>query len=196
MPALIPTEYAARVEWIGVNPDRDAMLRTASLDKAFLAFGGIGSESRGGTTRPSCSRVISQYPRGTKIRNARELSVICMDELAIIAQNMGIDAIDPAHIGASVALRGIPDFSHIPPGSRLINDAGASMVIDMQNRPCHLPVAELKPHHGDAAKGFKAAAKGLRGVTAAVEAEGMLYLGDELRLHIPDQRAWHPESDA
>ena len=39
-------------------------------------------------------------------------------------------------------------------------------------------------------KGFKTAAAGKRGVTAWVEREGTLRLGDEVRLHIPAQRAW------
>ena len=47
-------------------------------------------------------------------------------------------------------------------------------------------------HHGDAGKGFKAAAKGRRGVTAWVERPGALVVGDRLRLHIPDQPAWAP----
>ncbi len=33
-------------------------------------------------------------------------------------------------------------------------------------------------------------ATGRRGVTAWVEREGALVLGDHLRLHIPDQPAW------
>jgi hypothetical protein len=37
---------------------------------------------------------------------------------------------------------------------------------------------------------FKPAAKGLRGVTAWVEREGLFRIGDAITLHIPDQRAW------
>jgi hypothetical protein len=39
-------------------------------------------------------------------------------------------------------------------------------------------------------KGFKRAAAGKRGVTAWVEREGILRLGDTVRLHIPAQRSW------
>ena len=39
-------------------------------------------------------------------------------------------------------------------------------------------------------KGFKAAAAGKRGVTAWVEREGVLRLGDVVTLHVPAQRAW------
>ena len=60
----------------------------------------------------------------------------------------------------------------------------------MENRPCNFPAREIEkdePGHG---KAFKAAAKGRRGVTAWVEREGRLSIGDTLRLHVPDQRPW------
>jgi len=39
-------------------------------------------------------------------------------------------------------------------------------------------------------KAFKSASQGRRGVTAWVEREGVLRLGDVMRLHIPDQPVW------
>ncbi|MEM6942014.1 MAG: hypothetical protein AAF509_18060 [Pseudomonadota bacterium] len=39
-------------------------------------------------------------------------------------------------------------------------------------------------------------AEGRRGVTAWVEREGMLRVGDTLRLHVPGQRAWQPFASA
>ena len=45
------------------------------------------------------------------------------------------------------------------------------------------------PGHGAAVKG---AANNRRGVTAWVEREGTLTLGERMRLHIPDQRPWAP----
>jgi hypothetical protein len=84
----------------------------------------------------------------------------------------------------------LPDFTHLPPSSRLQFDGGATLVVDMENRPCQLPakgIEERFPGHG--AK-FKAAAKGRRGVTAWVEREGVLRVGMGVTLHVPDQRAW------
>ena len=114
-----------------------------------------------GLTRPSCSRVLSQYERGTEIRNVRQLSLVSEEELSAIADEMGIAQLDPSWIGASV-VRGIPDFSHVPP-STVANEAGTTLTIDMQNRPCHLPWRKLRwitPMR----QGFKAAAWGRRGV--------------------------------
>ncbi len=47
-----------------------------------------------------------------------------------------------------------------------------------------------------AGRRFKAAAEGLRGVTAWVEREGPIAVGDALRLFVPDQRAWQGLRDS
>ena len=194
MPALKPTDYFGEIIWLGQVGNRDAGLRSTSAQSLSLGFSGPAGETHGGLTRPSCSRVLLQYERGTEIRNVRQLSIVSEEDLSGIADEMGIAHLDPSWIGASVVLRGIPDFSHVPPSSRLQNDAGTTLTIDMQNRPCHLPVAEIKVDHPNEAKGFKAAAWGRRGVTAWVEREGQLGVGDQLRLHVPDQRAWLEQS--
>lgn len=194
MPALKPTDYYGQIVWLGAVTNRDAGLRSTSSKSLDLSFAGPVGEIHGGMTRPSCSRVLSQHPRGTSIRNVRQLSIVSEEELAEIAKLMNIPNLDPSMIGASVVVRGIPDFSHIPPSSRLQNAAGTTLAIDMQNRPCNLPVAEIKISYPDHAKGFKAAAQGKRGVTACVEREGTLNIGDQLRLHIPDQRGWALQS--
>ena len=196
MPALIPTDYTARVTWLGHNADRDAALETAPLDEMPLTFAGYAAESRAGLTRPSDSRVLDQYPRGTEIRNVRQLSILSAEDLAAIAAEMGIDMLHPAWVGASMVVEGIPDFSHIPPSSRLQCEAtGTTLTVDMENRPCMLPAPVIEKSHPGRGKAFKAAAQGRRGVTAWVEREGVIRLGATLRLHVPDQPAW-PHLDA
>ena len=192
MPALAPTEITGTVTWIGYVPDRDASLRSTTLDEVALTYAGISGESHGGLTRPSCSRVVSQHPKGTDIRNVRQLSVVSAEELAEIAADCGLEALDPALIGASLVISGIPDFTHLPPSSRLQMPDGATLVVDMENRPCHLPAKPINADHPGAGDKFKAAAKGKRGVTAWVEREGAMRVGDVVRLHVPDQRAWRP----
>ena len=192
MPALSPTKITGEVVWIGHVPDRDASLRSKATESAELTYAGIPGEVHGGLTRPSCSRVKSQYPRNTEIRNVRQLSVVSAEELAAIAADCGLATLDPALIGASLVISGIPDFSHLPPSSRLQFPDGSAIVVDMQNRPCHLPAKVINADHPGAGDKFKAAAKGKRGVTAWVEREGKMHLGDTVQLHIPDQRAWAP----
>lgn len=193
MPALIPTDFTATVTWLGLVPHRDeSEIETHPLEEMPLTFAGMEGEVHAGLTRASCGRVTSQYRRGTEIRNTRQLSLVSADEVARIARSLDLETIDPKWLGASVVLDGIPDFSHVPPSSRLQSEDGVTLTVDMQNRPCQYPamtIERAQPGHG---KAFKAKAKGLRGVTAWVEREGVLRLGARLRLHIPDQRPWLP----
>lgn len=193
MPALKPTDMTATVTWLGaiMDDDRTAMM-AQSYDRIDLTFAGVEGAFHAGLTRPSCSRVTAQYPKGTDIRNERQLSIVSEEELALIAADMGVNRIDPARIGATMVIRGIPDFTHVPPSSRLQAPSGATVVVDMENRPCIFPAKSLDVVHPGKGKAFKPAAKGRRGVTAWVAAQGAVAVGDTLTLHIPDQRAWAP----
>ena len=190
MPALVATEFVGEVTWLGCVTNREADLASAGRSQVFASFAGAAQEDHAGLTRASCSRVTTQYPKGTEIRNTRQFSVVSAEELATIAENMGIERLDPSWIGASVVISGLPDFTHLPPSSRLQFASGATLVVDMLNRPCHLPVPVIDRYLPGEGRKFKAAAKGLRGVTAWVEREGELRVGDGVDLHIPGQRAW------
>lgn len=190
MAALIDTGLMASITWLGHVPDRSAALEARALTEMALRFSGPEGEAHGGLTRASCSRVKALYPRGTEIRNTRQLSVISTEELAQIAADMGLEALDPALLGASMVISGLPDVSHLPPSSRLLADSGAALVVDMENRPCVLPARSIENRHPGFGARFKRAATGRRGVTAWVEAEGRVALGDRLRLFIPDQPVW------
>jgi len=192
MPALAPTDITGEVVWIGHVPDRDASLRSITAQSAQLTYAGIPGEAHGGLTRPACVRVRSQHSKGTEIRNVRQLSVMSAEDLTEIAADCDLAEFDPAHIGASLVIAGIPDFTHLPPSSRLQFPDGSAIVIDMENRPCHLPAKIINADFPGAGDKFKTAAVGKRGVTAWVEREGHIQVGDKVRLHVPDQRAWRP----
>ncbi len=191
MPALEPTELTGTITWLGRVPHRDAArIEAEPLDRMILGFEGLVGEHHAGLTRASCSRVLSQYPRGTEIRNVRQLSVLCQGDLDAIARDLRLEALDPAWLGASVVVQGLPDFSFLPPSARLQADDGPTLVVDMQNLPCKFPemtIEAARPGHG---RGFRAAAEGRRGITAWVERPGTLRVGQALRLHVPGQRAW------
>lgn len=192
MPALLPTDHVATITWLGRVPGRAAGLASVPLDVLAASFAGIEGEAHSGLTRPACVRVSAQYPAGTEIRNVRQLSILSAEEIATVAAKMGVESLDPAWLGASMVLEGISDFSHVPPSSRLQTETGATLVVDMENRPCIYPGRVIEAALPGTGAAFKAAAKGLRGVTAWVEREGMFRIGDRVRLHIPDQPAWRP----
>ncbi len=191
MPALKPTEFYGEITYLGRVARRDESLRSDPLQEVLATWAGVEGEEHSGINRPSCSRVTAQHPRGTTIRNVRQFSIISAEELSEIATKMGVDRVAPEWVGASICLSGLPDLTHLPPSSRLQSETGTTLVIDMENRPCTLPIVEIaREYPEEKARRFKAAANGLRGVTAWVEREGPLRLGEALRLHIPDQRIW------
>ena len=192
MSALIPTDYTARVVWLGFQPvPVEKLVITAQpVDVMPLGFAGFEGEVHAGLTRPSCSRVTKQHPKNTTIRNVRQLCVVSAEEMAEVARTMGLERMDYAWVGASLVLEGIPDLTHLPPSSRLQGPDGVTLVVDMENLPCQEPAVTIDKALPGQGKGFKRAAAGKRGVTAWVEREGVLRLGDVVTLHIPAQRAW------
>ncbi len=190
MPALMPTQYYGEIVWLGFVQDRAAALESRPVDQIEALFSGPVGEDHGGLTRLSDSRVLSQYARNTVIRNTRQFSILGAEDLDAIAAEMGLSQLDPALLGATMVIRGIPDFTHLPPSSRLTCAGGASLVVDMENRPCTLPARPIENQHQGFGAKFKPAAMARRGVTAWVECEGILKVGMQLQLHIPDQPVW------
>ncbi len=191
MPVLIDSGYTGTVVWLGQACGKSSR-RAEAHERLNLGFHGLSGERHEGENRHSCLRVKNLYPTGTEIRNVRQLSILSEEELAQIAAEIELDTLDPGLLGANLILSGIPDFTHVPPSSRLQAPDGATLTIDMENRPCVFPGREIEqdaPGHGT---GFKPAAKGRRGVTAWVERPGELKIGDALTLFVPDQRAWAP----
>lgn len=192
MPALVPSDHQGTVTWLGLVPTDAPGVASVPQAALRLGFDGVAGDRHQGLTRPSCSRVTGQHPRGTEIRNTRQLAIVAAEDLAAIASGIGLASLDPGWLGSTVVLAGIPDLSYLPPGSRLQGPDGVTLVVDMENLPCVLPGREIEAVHPGLGRRFKAAAKGRRGLTAWVERPGTLQLGASLRLHLPAQRGWHP----
>ena len=190
MPVLKPTDFVGRITWLGLVRDRSAQLEAEAVAELTASFAGPVGEDHGGLTRPSCSRVVAQYPKGTTIRNTRQFTILSVEELAATAAKMGLDHLDPALVGATMVIEGIPDLTHLPPASRLQVADGATLVVDIENRSCQLPAKPIEARHAGFGAKYKSAAAGRRGLTAWVEREGVFRLGDAIRLHIPDQPVW------
>ncbi|MEO1613193.1 MAG: sulfurase [Pseudomonadota bacterium] len=189
---LRPTEFYGRVTYLGVVLDREVTLRSEPREQLELTYEGPVGECHGGLTRPSCSRVKLQYPKGTEIANARQLSMLSVEELAAVSEAMGIDGIEPEWTGANIIFEGIPDFTQIPPSSRLIFENGASLVSDMENGPCKFVGQEIEREYPGKGLAFPKLAMNRRGVCGWVERTGVIEVGMTARLHIPPQRIWSP----
>jgi MOSC domain-containing protein YiiM len=180
----------ARTEVILVNSTPDEDLSSSRVTSVEVSYAGLAGESHSGLVRSSCVRVRHQYSQGTEIRNTRQISIISIEELVVIADNMGIAELKPEWLGANLVVSGIPNFSQIPPSTRMIFGGGASLVVDLENSPCKYPGEIIERHQPGFGNLFANAAVGRRGVTAWVEREGQINTADSINLYIPPQRIY------
>lgn len=188
MPALLrKLQFQGKVETVLAGADRGAGLEKAETPVLTLAFAGIAGDCHGGLTRASDSRTLQLYRRDTEIRNVRQATIVSQEELAEVAQSLGIPALKPEWIGANLVLSGIPGFTLLPPSTRLKFASGAVLVVDMENHPCSQIAEVVGRHHPDQQFKLVAAAMHKRGVTAWVEREGTVAPGDEVTVWLPAQ---------
>jgi hypothetical protein len=165
--------------------------QTRPVDELRLGFDGISGDFHAGPTRRSGGRE-PWYPRGTEMRNERQLSIVAADELAIIAERMGLAEIKPEWIGANLVIEGVPTLSMLPAGTLLFFKSGVTIKVDAQNGPCRIAGRSIAENAGmaDVEAGallFPKAAKRLRGVVAWVEKPGTIKAGEEMSVRVPEQ---------
>ncbi|MFT4129790.1 MOSC domain-containing protein [Labrys sp. (in: a-proteobacteria)] len=162
------------------------------LAELVLTHEGIPGDRHAGFLRPADVRV-PWFERNAPIHNERQVSIVSMEELAVIAGNLGVERVEPEWLGANLAVGGVPDFSFLPRGSRLFFPSGAVLAVMGQNDPCRIAGAEVERHligQEGLALRFAAAAKRLRGVVATVDRPGSIRSGETFKLRVPEQWIW------
>ena len=193
MTALVATEYSAQIVWLGVITQRKSVeLQTEARSFIKIDWNGVLGSAHSGRTRFSDVRVSQQHDKGTEISNVRQLSIVSQEDIEQISAGMCMGQFDPSWLGANLVVSGLPDFSHLPPSSRLQSVNGTTLIVDMQNHPCHQIGKTIDLDFPGKGRDFTHHAKGRRGITAWVERPGQLNLGDTLKLHCPEQRNWQP----
>lgn len=149
-----------------------------------IDFEGVIGDRHRGYTRPADARV-PHYPRGTPIRNSRQLSIVSVEELREIAATLQLPALPGAWLGANLVIEGILHLTRIPPGSRLFFPSGAALAVEGENLPCTGPgkvIAAQYPDRDGLATQFPKAALHLRGLVAWVERPGTIHAGDRMEI--------------
>lgn len=164
---------------------------TEAVAELALGFGGIADDVHAGQTRRSGGRE-PWYPRGTEIRNERQLTLVAADELAEVAGRMGLAEVRPEWIGANVVVDGVQNLSMLPASTLLLFKGGVTLKVDGQNHPCRLAGRSVAERAGMAdieagALAFPKAAKRLSGLVAWVEKPGTMLDGEEISVRVPEQ---------
>lgn len=161
---------------------------TVPCEALELTFDGIEGDRHGGRTRRSGGRE-PWYPRGTVMVNERQLSILSVEELALIASRMELAALPAGWIGGNVVTEGIPSLSLLPPRTRLVFESGAVLRVDGYNSPCRAAgrkIAENAPEREGLDLLFPKTAQYLRGLVAFVELPGRILPGDTITAHLPE----------
>lgn len=189
-PLMTKVTFKGKVRKLLKGASREAGLEKAEAASLTLSFDGIAGDFHTGLTRPADVRTLMLYKRDTPIRNVRQLTLVSVEELQQVADGMGIPDLRPEWLGANVLVEGIPDFTLLPPSTRLQFSSGATIVVDMENRPCSQVAEVVARHYPKPRKGLVPAAMEKRGVTAWVEREGIVAAGDSITLFLPPQRIY------
>lgn len=178
--------FTATVVGVYLGLDAESLITTAR-PQVQADFTGFVGDKHAGWTRKSDSRT-PHYPRGIDIRNDRQITIVSVEELALVAQAMEIERLPAEWLGANLLLAGIPDLTQLPAMTHMYFSGGAALALYGENRPCMSAgravqsQADPQGSRPDLAGRFVQAARGRRGLVACVERPGVICPGEIVTL--------------
>ncbi|HEX2980838.1 MAG TPA: hypothetical protein VHO48_11285 [Anaerolineaceae bacterium] len=167
-------------------------LVSSAQEELELTLEGVVGDRHYGYTRVSGERT-TWVPRGTILRNSRQVSIVSIEELAEVARRMAVPEILPEWLGANLLIAGIPSISLLPPATRLTFPQGTILVVMGENHPCTGPGRVIQTHypdHPDLISAFPRQALLHRGIVAWVERSGLICPGETMTVSLPTQRIY------
>jgi hypothetical protein len=161
---------------------------TRRIPEAHLEFGGFPGDRHYGVTSKADSRQ-PMYPRGTEILNRRQITIVSMEDLKKIAEELEVEEVLPEWLGANIFIKGFPDFTKLTIGSRILFPSGAGLICMGENLPCTFSGDEIQKNYRDHKKlstRFVKAGYRRRGIVCAVERPGIIHENDEVEILIND----------
>ncbi|RAL22728.1 MOSC domain-containing protein [Thermoflavimicrobium daqui] len=168
--------------------DQTESFVTRRLEEADLTYGGIPGDRHFGITARADTRQ-PMYPKDTEIFNRRQISILSVEELDVIAKELGVKAILPEWLGANLLISGLSNLTQLTMGSRLLFPSGAGLVCMGENRPCRFPgevIQKNLPMVPELEKKFVRAAYKKRGIVCLVERPGTIKPGDQIKILVND----------
>jgi hypothetical protein len=168
---------------ISTDPNSIASVCQSSVQVTFEGF--VGDKHSGMTKRSDSRTKI--YPRGTEIRNNRQVSIISQEELVEIAAKLNIESLLPEWFGANLLLSGISNLSNLNLNTRRVFSRGVSLLVTAKNLPCKLLTDEVCKHlidRPDIRDNLINVSMDKRGVVAVVELPGEIQVGDEVKVFL------------
>ncbi len=182
---------------IGLGKAEGRDFVTTPVSQLALTFDGIPGDFHAGPTRKSGGRE-PWYPRGTEMRNERQISILAPDELRTIARRLSIPELKMDWIGGNLLLDGIPNLTMLPPRTLLFFENGVTLKVDGDNAPCRYSgrsIASNFEGRDDIEIAFAQQSRNLRGLVGWVEKPGVISLNENFQARIPPQWIYEADND-
>lgn len=177
------SETTGIVEKVLIASDPNSMASVAQKS-VNVTFEGFTGDKHSGLTKPSDGRT-KFYPRGTMIRNSRQISIVSTEEMVEIARELQIPEMLPEWMGANLLIKDVPNLTSLKPNSRLLFTDGPTLLITDENFPCMILTKEVCSHfpdRPDLEDAIVKAAMHKRGLVAVVELPGEINEGDSVNV--------------
>jgi hypothetical protein len=163
-------------------------LPSTPVDQVDVTIEGfVGDKHFGHTMKANIYQ--KEYPKGTIVRNVRQISVVSAEELADVAKAMELPGIEPSWVGANMLISGVPDLTQLPSGSRLYFEGGVGLVVECENLPCTTAGGSLAsqfPDRPELANQFPKKAIRKRGLVGWVERPGVIRKGEKVLVRLAE----------
>ncbi|HSM24909.1 MAG TPA: hypothetical protein VK856_08615 [Anaerolineaceae bacterium] len=139
-----------------------------------------------------------EFKQKIEVRNTRQISLMSVEELSLIAEDIGIPEIKAEWLTTNLLISGIPHLSQLPPGTRFYFDGGLILYNEGQNFPCKTAgniILEKYPHIEGIQHQFIKSALDKRGLIGWVEHPKVLHVGSSVEVDLPPewQNLWEVE---
>ena len=189
-----------KAKLISLHAGHNENMSKPQIDSVKIEADGFPGDRHRGFTRKAAD--WDPEPTGTVKRNERQWSGVSVEELNSIKKNMQLkEDLSPVTLGANICIEGIPGFSLLPKGSRLIFPSGAVLTVEEENPPCLDMGLEIERTYttrsGVPVEGklFPKHALHLRGVVGYVDIGGEIRAGDEIQVQVHEAPKWPGSND-
>lgn len=160
------------------------------IDEVDFSFEGMQGDKHSSLTALSRTN-HPEFKEKIVLKNTRQISIMSVEELSLIAEQIGIPEIKAEWLSTNLLVSGIPHLSKLPPGTRFYFTGGLILYNEGQNFPCKTTgniISEKHPDKEGIGKEFIKAAVDKRGLVAWVEHPEKLKSGTPFEIELPP--AW------
>ena len=192
MKTFIGKSLAGKV--VSVHSGSNEDLSKEAQESLTAEIGGFTGDKHHGPTRKAFD--VDWQPAGTVRRNERQWSAVSVEELAHITQRLALtEPLAPDTLGANLCVEGIPEFSLLPKGTKLLFPSGAVLLVEEYNPPCGEMGTQIVAKHATrsdeplTATAWLRPAAGRRGLVGIVDVAGVITTGDKVEVQIFEEPA-------